>query len=77
MSSQDKKIVNTEEQNRTVNRGENRENENDSDKDSFLKSGTKEAPAETENPDEGSEIETPHRIEGDDAGRIERKIPNM
>jgi hypothetical protein len=77
MGSQHKKVVNTEEQNRTVNPGDIRENESSNDKDPLLKSGNNETPPETEDPDGGNEVETPHRIEGDDAGSIERKIPNM
>jgi hypothetical protein len=80
MSDKDKKVVNTEEQNRTVN-PEDKSYEKDADLVSDerpLSSAQEDATSpEIENPDQGDEIETPHRIEGDDAGDIERKIPNL
>lgn len=78
MTDKDKKVVNTEEQNRPVNPQDKdyKENRSASQDSSQLNTVKNSNPGETEKPDEG-EIERPHRIEGDDADSIERKIPNM
>lgn len=70
-----KKVVNTEEQNRTVNPG-NRDNTTTSEE-PLLNTSADSDQGEIEKPDGGSEVERPHRIEGEDADGIERKIPNM
>lgn len=79
MNDKDKKVVNTEEQNRTVNPGDKDYNEGESTREQKQdqKTITKNDQAEVENPDGGSEIERPHQIEGDDADGIERKVPNL
>lgn len=79
MNDKNKKVVNTEEQNRVVNPGgrdfSDREEEAGSEKESQPVNKTDNP--ETERPDGGSEVERPHRIEGEDADDIERKIPNL
>jgi hypothetical protein len=78
MNDKDKKVVNTEEQNRTVNPADRDYKEGDQSQEPLMNTNTNtENPPETEKPDGGSEVERPHRIEGEDAGDIERKIPNM
>jgi hypothetical protein len=60
-------VVNEEDQNVAVNPvgGERGEESNE------------EQPGEIQIPDGGSEVESPQRIEGDDAASTERKIPNL
>ncbi len=71
MADKNKKVVNTEEQNKAVNK------ENSSEEPLLNTNAKNTSESEKEKPDGDSEIERPHRIEGDDADKIERKIPNM
>lgn len=79
MNDKNKKVVNTEEQNRIVNPGgkdySGKKEETGLSGEPQPSSSTDNP--ETEKPDGGSEVERPHRIEGEDADDIERKIPNM
>ncbi len=83
MADKNKKVVNTEEQNRVVNPRDKDYNPDDRERASSSTESSASTPAsgtanpETEKPDGGSEVERPHRIEGEDADDIERKIPNM
>lgn len=82
MDDRNDKIVNEQEQNRPVNpEGKDYEKKAEpaSDNKAGEAGGAKEesrSGADKENPG-GSEVERPHKIEGDDAGDIERKIPNL
>jgi hypothetical protein len=80
MNDKNKKVVNTEEQNRAINPNDRDYKEDTSSQEPLVNNDNikkSETNPETENPEGGSEVETPHRIEGDDAGSIERKIPNL
>jgi len=69
-----KKVVNTEEQNEPVNPGDR------VDEDTVA---SNEEPTNTQeknpakNQERETEVERPHRIEGDDASGIDRKIPKL
>ena len=78
MNDKDNKVVNTEEQNRAVNPGSGDYQET-SPKESLgiNQNITSNNTPETEKPEKGADVERPHRIEGDDADSIERKIPNL
>jgi hypothetical protein len=78
MNDKDRKVVNTEEQNRAVNPGNEDYQEETSPNESpvVTKTAGNNSP-ETEKPERGADVERPHRIEGDDADGIERKIPNL
>lgn len=79
MNDKDKKVVNTEEQNRAVNPGDSEYQEDSISQDAVPGYETddtsvseKPAPEKSEN-----EAKRPSRIEGDDASSIERKDPDM
>lgn len=70
-----KKVVNTEEQNLPVNPGDRADEET-------IPAGNEQVSNEEnknniENPKKGNEVEGPHRMEGDDAAGIDRKIPKL
>lgn len=79
MSDKDKKVVNTEEQNRAVNPGDSEYQEDSISQDAvpgYETDGSgvseKPTPEKSEN-----EAKRPSRIEGDDASGIERNDPNV
>jgi hypothetical protein len=76
MNDKDKKVVNTEEQNRAVNPGSSEDQESAPHEEPITNNKTN-SQGEIEKPEKGSEVERPHPIEGDDADSIERKIPDL
>jgi hypothetical protein len=78
MNDKDRKVVNTEEQNRAVNPGNQDFEEESSPKESpvITKSAGNSTP-ESEKPERAADVEAPHRTEGDDADSIERKSPKL
>lgn len=76
MGKDPKKVVNTEEQNRTVNPGDKNYGTGDTSADSPVVE-TQEVAGEMEKADGASEVDQPYRLEGDDASAIERNFPNL
>jgi len=80
MNDKDKKIVNTEEQNRVVNPGDRQDNLDNRERIAVAGEPSHMSDAsqpETEKPARESKSQRSHRTEGEDVGDTDRKKPNV